>query len=188
MKSSMGMELIEHFKLPATHHAVIIEAGDRVQVRNDVPLPALQKHQFLIRTDAVAINPADTKMRGPFVTPGGILGIDYAGTVVARGPEITEVDIGDRVCGAQNAMYAHEPLRGAFGEYNINDGGIWLKLPHSISTEGAATFGSGISTAGLALKLLGLPLPDTPVQKPAYVLVYGGSTATATIATQLLKL
>ncbi|ETS80410.1 hypothetical protein PFICI_07939 [Pestalotiopsis fici W106-1] len=174
--------------VPATHRAVIIEAGDHVRIREDVPLPSLQDDQFLVRTEAVAINPSDTKMRGTFVTAGGILGTDYAGTVVARGQHVTEVAVGDRVCGAQHAMYANEPLRGSFGEYNISAGRVWSKLPPSISTTSGATFGAGISTAGIALKLLGLPLPDAPVEKPAYVLVYGGSTATATIAIQLLRL
>lgn len=171
-----------------TQRAVIIENGDHVRVRDDVAFPTLQRDQFLIKTEAVAINPSDTKMRGDFVTPGGVLGTDYAGTVVACGPEVTKVKVGDRVCGAKHAMNASTPLLGAFGEYNISDGKIWLKLPASISTEGGATLGAGISTAGLALKLLGLPLPDAPVKKPAHVLVYGGSTATATIAIQLLRL
>ena len=173
---------------PTTQRAVIIDARDQVRIRDDVPFPTLQRDQFLIRTDAVAVNPSDIKMRGDFVTPGGVLGTDYAGTVVASGPEVTEVKVGDRVCGAQHAMHANTPLRGSFGEYNISAGKIWLKLPASVSTEGGATFGAGISTAGLALKLLGLPLPDAPVEKPAYILVYGGSTATATIAIQLLRL
>ncbi|GIK04394.1 hypothetical protein Aspvir_008477 [Aspergillus viridinutans] len=173
---------------PTTQRAVIVEAGDRVRVRDDVPPPTLEKDQFLIRTEAVAVNPSDTKMRGAFVTPGGVLGTDYAGTVVACGPEVTDVEVGDRVCGAQHAMNANTPHRGSFGEYNISAGKIWLKLPASVSTEGAATFGAGISTAGLALKLLGLPLPDAAVQKPAYILVNGGSTANATIAIQLLRL
>lgn len=173
---------------PVSHRAVVIESNDRVFVRDNVPLPELQPTQFLVRTEAVAINPSDTKMLGSFVTHGGVLGTDYAGTVVAVGPQVTEVELGDRICGAQHAMNANTPLVGSFGEYNIPTGKIWMKLPALISTEGGATFGAGISTAGLALKLLGLPLPDAPVEKPAYVLVYGGSTATATIAMQLLRL
>lgn len=173
---------------PTSHKAVIIEDGDNVRVEGHMSLPALSEDQFLVRTEAVAINPSDTKMRGPFVTSGGVLGTDYAGTVVARGKAVTGVEIGDRICGAQNAMNANSPLRGSFGEYNINAGKVWLKLPPSMSTEGGATLGAGLSTAGLALKLLGLPLPDTPVEKSAYVLVYGGNTATATIAIQLLRL
>lgn len=85
---------------PKTQRAVIIEARDHVGIRADTPFPTLQNNQFLIRTDAISINPSDTKMRGDFVTPGGVLGTDYAGTVVARGPEATDVEVGDRVCGA----------------------------------------------------------------------------------------
>jgi NADPH:quinone reductase-like Zn-dependent oxidoreductase len=117
-----------------------------------------------------------------------MLGADYAGTVVARGPAVTGIEIGDRVCGAQYEMNAKRPYRAAFGEYNIPTGPFWLKLPASITTEGGATFSAAIGTAGLALNRLGLPLPDAPVQKPGHVLVYGGGTATATIAIQLLKL
>lgn len=176
------------FTPPATQRGVVVEAGDQVRIRDDIPLPPLQKDEFLVRTDAVALNPSDTKMRGDFVTPGAMLGSDYAGTVVARGSAVTGVEIGDRVCGAQHEMNASTPYRAAFGEYNIPTGKVWLKLPASVTTEGGATFGAGISTIGLALKRLGLPLPDAPVQKPAYVLVYGGGTASATIAIQLLKL
>ena len=106
--------------LPTTQRTVIIEAGDRVRGRDDMPLPTLEKHQFLIRTEAVVINPSDTKTRGPCVTPGGVLGTDYTATVVACRPEVTEVKVGDRVCGAQHAMNANTPHRGSFGEHDIS--------------------------------------------------------------------
>ncbi|TLD09702.1 hypothetical protein PspLS_11377 [Pyricularia sp. CBS 133598] len=77
-------------------------------VRNDVPLPRLEKDQFLVRTEAVAINPSDTNMRGPFMTSGAELGTDYSGTVVACGPDVADIDVGDRVCKAQDTMYAHD--------------------------------------------------------------------------------
>ncbi|EAL87987.1 uncharacterized protein AFUA_1G02750 [Aspergillus fumigatus Af293] len=95
--------------LPTTQRTVIIEAGDRVRVRDDMPLPTLEKHQFLIRTEAVVINPSDTKTRP-----------DYTATVVACRPEVTEVKVGDRVCGAQHAMNANTPHRGSFGEHDIS--------------------------------------------------------------------
>lgn len=175
-------------KYPPSQRALVMGTGEKLHVQDNIELPQLQPGEFLVRTDAVAVNPSDTKMRGDFVTVGGILGTDYAGTVVALGPQVESIHIGDRVCGAQNAMNANTPLRGSFGEYNISAGKIWLKLPASLSTEGGATLGAGISTAGLGIKLLQLPLPDAPVEKSTYVLVYGGSTATATIAIQLLRL
>ncbi|OAP54234.1 hypothetical protein AYL99_11335 [Fonsecaea erecta] len=185
---SLAIETASGFIPPNTQRAIIAETGDHICIREDTPLAPLQSHEFLVHTEALSLNPSDTKMRGAFVTPGAMLGADYAGTVVARGAAVTAVEIGDRVCGAQYEMNAKRPFRAAFGEYNIPTGPFWLKLPPSITTEGGATMSAAIGTAGLALNRLGLPLPDAPVPKPAYVLVYGGGTATATIAIQLLKL
>lgn len=173
---------------PATQSAVVVNDKDEVVIWDKAPCPELPSDQVLVRTDAVGLNPSDTKMRGPFVTPFATLGADYAGTVVAIGPDVTDVKVGDRVCGAQNEMCALTPAWGAFGEYNVTRGRMWMKVPDSWSTEAAASLPVGISTAGIALRLLGLPLPKKPVSKPATVLVYGGSTATATIAMQMMRL
>ncbi|KAI0417177.1 enoyl reductase [Xylaria grammica] len=176
------------FTPPATQKAVVVDDQGRFVVWDEAPCPTMGPNQIYVRTEAVAINPSDTKMRGSFATPFGILGTDYAGTVVAVGSAVTGVAIGDRVCGAQNAMHASTPDRGAFGQWNMPNGKVWLKLPPSWTTEAGATLGAGISTAGIAIKLLGLPLPTTPAAKRENVLVYGGSTATGAIAIQLLKL
>lgn len=173
---------------PATQRALVVDDKDEVVIRNEAPCPQLPADQVLVRTEAVGLNPSDTKMRGPFVTPFATLGADYAGTVIAVGSEVTGITVGDRVCGAQNEMCALTPAWGAFGEYNVTRGKMWMKVPGSWSNEAAASIPVGISTAGLALRLLGLPLPTKPAPKPLYVLVYGGSTATATIAMQLMRL
>jgi NADPH:quinone reductase-like Zn-dependent oxidoreductase len=65
-----------------------------------------------------------------------------------------------------------------------------MKMPDEMSFEEAATMGSGIGTMGLALfRSLGVPgYPAEPTLKPKHVLVYGGSSATGTMAIQLLRL
>ncbi|POS75825.1 enoyl reductase [Diaporthe helianthi] len=173
---------------PATQRALVIDDKDQAVIWAEAPCPKLPPDQVLLRTEAVGLNPSDTKMRGSFVTPFATLGADYAGTVVAVGSDVNDVKIGDRVCGAQNEMCALTPEWGAFGEYNVTRGRMWMKIPDSWSTEAAASLPVGISTSGIALRLLGLPLPDKMVPKPVTVLVYGGSTATATIAMQMMRL
>lgn len=177
------------FTLPATQRAIVATADGIPLINDGAPCPTLRPDQVFVRTEAVAINPSDTKMKGAFVTPSGLLGADYAGTVLAIGSDIKDVAVGDRVCGAQYAMHAQMPDRGAFGQYNVTNGKVYLKLPSTISTEEGASLAVGICTAGLAINALGLPLPGTqPPKKPWTVLVYGGSTATGTILIQLLKL
>ncbi|EHK97306.1 putative protein TOXD [Glarea lozoyensis 74030] len=101
-------------------------------------------------------------MVGHLAVPGAIAGTDYAGYVVAIGnnAQCPGLKIGDRVAGDE------------------------------MSFEEAATMGSGIGTMGLALfRSLGVPgYPGEPALKPKHVLVYGGSSATGTMAIQLLRL
>ncbi|OHW90511.1 enoyl reductase [Colletotrichum incanum] len=155
------------YRLPQSQTAVIVDGEDKVLVRHDAPCPQMQPDQVLVRTDAVAINPSDTKMCGGFANPSAILGSDYAGTVVAVGSDVSHVSPGDRVCGAQNEMFPTTPDRGAFAEYNVTRGHIWMKVPPSWTTEAAASLPVGVCTAGLAMRLLGLPLPNQPTSVPA---------------------
>ena len=147
----------------------------------------------MVKNVAVALNPVDTKMTGHFVSPGAILGTDFAGTVVAIGSNVqtpTPVAIGDRICGPVQGMHCLTPRAGAFAQYVGATGFVTMKIPDEMSFEEGATLGSGIGTIGLALfRSLDVPgHPLKPASKPREVLVYGGSTSTGTLAIQLLKL
>jgi NADPH:quinone reductase-like Zn-dependent oxidoreductase len=64
-----------------------------------------------------------------------------------------------------------------------------IRLGDNISFEEGATLGVGITTVGQGLfQDLGLPLPPAKVQEPTSILIYGGSTATGTLAIQYAKL
>ena len=78
---------------------------------------------------------------------------------------------------------------GAFAEYAIAKGNVQLKIPDSLSFEEAATLSVGIMTVGQGLyQSLGLPLPTQPAKEAFPILIYGGSTATGTLAIQFAKL
>ena len=185
---TMSPSKLETFKPPATQVGVIACSNGKPLLSSQAPCPPFGSDQLYVRTQALAINPSDTKMMGDFITPGALFGADYSGTVVAVGSDVKGVQVGDRIGGAQHSMYAKRPDQGAFGQFNVTNGAIWLKLPPSWTTEAGATLGAGISTAGLAIRALGLPLPDAPLKTPTRILVYGGSTATGTIGIQLLRL
>lgn len=176
------------FVPPATQRVIVANDNGKFFVWDNAPCPPITPDQIYVKTDAVAINPSDTKMLGDFQTPFTVLGTDFAGTVLAVGSNVKDVAVGDRICGASHGMSTLRPDRGAFSQYNVTIGNVWLKIPASMSTAAGASLCAGLCTAGLAIRSLGLPMPDTPVDKPFKVLVFGGSTATGTLVIQLLRL
>lgn len=99
---------------------------------------------------------------------------------------------GDRIAGfahGGNAVY-HED--GAFSNYITAKGDVQYKIPDNLSFEEAATLGVGTITVGQALyHFAQLPMPadvkGTEKEKSP-VLIYGGSTATGSLAIQFAKL
>ena len=70
----------------------------------------------------------------------------------------------------------------------VKDGHL-AKIPESMSFEETASMGVGVTTIGQALYHdLKLPWPIEPVETPFPILIYGGSTASGTLAIQYAKL
>lgn len=83
--------------------------------------------------------------------------------------------------------YNHD--NGAFADRITAIGDLQIRITDNISFEDAATLGVGVTTVGQGLyQTLGLPLPPAKVQEPTSILIYGGSTATGTLAVQYAKL
>ena len=82
------------------------------------------------------------------------------------------------------------PENGAFAQTIAVKGDMQMHIPEDVSVEAAAAIAVGVASSGYALyKVLGLPWPSSQTQDAdAHILVYGGSTASATIAIQLARL
>ncbi|KAI4160869.1 MAG: hypothetical protein LQ342_005394 [Letrouitia transgressa] len=181
-------------KIPSTQKAIFQakEPVGALQLHDDRPLPKLLPGQVLVKTAAVALNPCDWKMPTNFPYPGAVDGSDFSGTVVGLGPDLArDIKVGDKVAGAVHASNPLNPSSGAFADYLAAYADQLWKMPDSMAWEDAAAIGwCVVGTVGLAMfRSLKLPgSPEQPVEKPVYVLVYGGSTASGTIAIQMLHL
>lgn len=120
---------------------------------------------------------------------GCTVGCDYMGTVVQVGSKVTkDFKPGDRIAGFTHGVNAVEKEDGCFAEYAVAKGDVQCKLPDNLSDEDASTLGVGVTTVGQGLyQSLGLPLPgEQKANEP--LLIYGGSTATGSLAIQFAVL
>ncbi|KAF7502832.1 hypothetical protein GJ744_005011 [Endocarpon pusillum] len=193
--------------LPKHQTAIVAQGPGQLAIQHNAPVPLLAPDMAIVKTAAVAINPADAKMLDYSAAPGAIHGYDFAGTIVALGADSPgHLAIGDRVAGLVHGMNKLQPDVGAFAEYVGAYADLLLKIPDGMSFEEAASFGTGVATAALSLfSELRVPASldqlhehravsvsdgqaDVEGKEREFVLVAGGSTATGTRAIQLLKL
>lgn len=96
---------------------------------------------------------------------------------------------GDRIAGVTQGSNKCNPSEGVFGDYALVREGVQIRIPDNVSDVDAATIGVAFATTGLVLyQQLSLPWPGSWVSAECFVLVYGGSTSTGSIAVQFAKL
>jgi NADPH2:quinone reductase len=158
-------------------HAMVIHAvgGPEAMQWEEVAPGAPGPGQAHIRHHAIGVNFIDVYHRTglypiplPF-TPGS----EGAGEVLAVGPGVTNVAVGDRV--------AYGTARGSYAQERLIDAGQLVKLPDAISYDTAAA----MMLKGLTAQYL---LRQTFVVKPGHVvLVHAGAGGVGLILTQWAK-
>lgn len=189
-RNTTAIDSIMAMELPPTQRALKVQSAGEVALIETCSLPKRQDSDVLIRVAYVSLNPVDGKSADMSPSAGATSGCDFSGNIVAMGPAVnTRLKLGDRVCGC---IFGNNPIRrdnGAFAEYVAVSAQLVWKIPANMSFQTAATLGIGLATAGLALyNGLQLPLPLSEPERPIMVLIYGGGTATGTLAIQLLRL
>jgi NADPH:quinone reductase-like Zn-dependent oxidoreductase len=111
------------------------------------------------------------------------------GHVVQVGSQVTkDFEPGDRVAGFTHGVNSVEKEDGCFAEYCVAKGDVQMKVPDTLHDEEASTLGTDITTVGQGLyQSLGVPLPGS-AQLGYPILIYGGSTATRSLAIQFAVL
>ncbi|QDS74066.1 hypothetical protein FKW77_009410 [Venturia effusa] len=178
---------------PSTMKAIVLDPKNKTAgLVKDHPVPKLRPDYILVKVVAVALNPTDWKhIASGAGAESGISGCDYAGIVEEVGDKVTKkFKKGDRICGCAHGGNASNKEDGVFAEYAVVKGDLQMHIPDSLSFEKASTIPLGASTVGQGLyqKALKLNLPSSPIKDKEYVLIYGGSTATGSLAVQYAKL
>lgn len=149
--------------------------------KEERPVPVAQGRDILVKVQAAAINPVDTKVFERM--PAGaerILGWDACGVVEAVGPEVTGFKAGDQV------YYAGDLTRdGSNAEYQLVDERLAGKAPASLSVPQTASLPLTTLTAYEGLfDRLGF-VAEEGANKGATLLVIGGAGGVGSMIIQL---
>ncbi len=118
----------------------------------DFELPPLQAGEVAVKVNAASINPFDWKVRrGDLKMMTGrafprAMGMDFSGTVLSVGPNVTRVKPGDEVFGLARLKES-----GAFGEALVDREDFVAVKPAEVSFEQAACLPTGAITAWIGL-------------------------------------
>ncbi|MDR5831075.1 zinc-binding alcohol dehydrogenase family protein [Caballeronia sp. LP006] len=165
-----------------TRYLPISNPESLVDIELDKPAPS--GRDLLVKIEAIAVNPVDTKVRAPKdkteATPR-VLGWDAAGVVEAVGPEVTLFKPGDAV------YYAGDITRqGANSEFHLIDERIVGAKPKSLDFTCAAALPLTTITAWEALfDRLNVSAEGKDAGKT--VLIIGGAGGVGSIGIQLAK-
>jgi len=168
----------------ATHTLPVTDPGCLIEFETADPSPG--PRDLLVRIEAAAVNPVDTKLRRKLgstpLNPPRILGFDAAGTVEAVGAEVTRFSPGDAV------FYSGDLGRpGCNAGLQLVDERLAALRPSSISAAGAASLPLTMLTAWELLFERMLIDPDGRHAGQS-ILVIGGGGGMGCAVIQLAKL
>jgi NADPH:quinone reductase len=130
--------------------------GPEVLKYEDVPEPQPKAGEAVVKLDAAGLNYIDVYYRsGHYKAELPMtLGMEAGGTVMAVGPNVTEVRVGDKV--------AYTGVAGAYAQYAAVPAQRLVVLPAGVSTrQGAAAMLQGITAHYLACSTYPLKRGDT---------------------------
>lgn len=170
--------------------ALVLNAEDRTATLATIPMPTPGPNELLIAVKAIALNPVDAlSTLEPLRSTGRIIGSDFAGLVVARGPPAPAgspdgsnstttggnspsrlrrsstalsavINRGERVAGFLQGACSVNDRPGAFAEYVVVPADLVWRIPGHLSFEEAAGMSlCGLTAAQALFFRLGLDAP-----------------------------
>ncbi|TLQ05208.1 zinc-binding alcohol dehydrogenase family protein [Pediococcus stilesii] len=162
-------------------HLPIDDKNSLFKFEMDMPVP--EKHDLLIKVEAVSVNPVDIAVRKGTekLTEPKVIGWDAVGTIIEKGRDVTLFNVGDRV------FYAGSFKRpGSNSEYQLVDERIVGHAPQKLSDAEAAAMPLTSLTAWEALfEQLGIDPRNQRENSQKTILIINGAGGVGSIATQL---
>ncbi len=146
-------------------------------VMGRAPRPSPKAGEVLVRVEACSVNRADLlQRRGLYPPPPGaspIIGLDFAGVVVEKGPNVDGWDPGERVFGIIAG--------GGYGRYATVSADHLVSIPDNLDFVAAAAAAEVFFTAFFNLFI------EAQTKSGETLLVHGGGSGVGTAAIQLAR-
>lgn len=181
---------------------------DKLEIRDDIPIPKPRPYEVLIRVGAAAVNNTDINTRKAWYSKGGgessdaswsgnaihfprIQGADVCGRIVAVGDKVSKNRLDERVLVEpcirevngeilEQPWYFGSECDGGFSEYTVVDSSHAYQIESDLSDVELASFPCSYSTAENLLTRANVDANDT-------VLVTGASGGVGSATVQLAK-
>jgi NADPH:quinone reductase len=158
---------------------VVLESGKTGDwnqlVLNTVPRPSPKAGEVLVRVEACSVNRADLlQRRGLYPPPPGassIMGLDFAGEVIEKAPDVTDWNPGERVFGIVAG--------GGYGRFVATAASHLVAIPENLGFVEAAAAAEVFFTAFFNLFM------EAQIKTGETLLVHGGGSGVGTAAIQL---
>lgn len=154
------------------------------------PYPSAGASELVIRTKAVAINPADFLLQQTgmlLANYPAILGCDAAGVIEEVGADLAaEFKQGDRVIGQTGPLEDYK--YSSFQQYVVLKMPMLAKIPDGVAFSDAVVLPLGVTTAASCLyggEMLDLQLPPSQAGKGKTLLIWGASSSVGCCGVQL---
>ncbi|KAK1073490.1 hypothetical protein LTR74_001899 [Friedmanniomyces endolithicus] len=180
-----------------TNQAAWFHANGGAFTVGEAPMPQLAGDEILIRSHAIAFNPADVAVwkSGLFTTSlPATVGCDVAGVIAAVGHSASKFQVGDRVLAVPNWSAEDRVNKGSGQLYCAAFEGLTAKLPEAVGFTDGCVLPLALCTAASSLfqkENLGLPLPGLDVNasksEAKVLLVWGGSSSVGSCAIQMAR-
>lgn len=175
--------------MPPSNKALWLEAKQEPMIVKDAPYSPPAANEVVIRTQAVAINPADIVLQqGRLLSKyPAILGCDAAGMVEEVGSDlISQFQRGDRVVGSTSPLQDYKYA--AFQSYVVLKMPSIVKIPDNVAFSDAVVFPLGINTAASCLfdrATLNLAMPPSKAGAGKTLIIWGASGSVGVCGLQL---
>ena len=176
---------------PQNRAAWLMKKQDKIQIVGDAPYHMPEADEIVIKTMAIAINPADIiiQSRGIIVdTYPAILGCDAAGVVEEVGSNVENFKAGDRVIGTAQPLPGGNYKHSGFQQYVVLKLPQVAKIPDSTKFTDGTVLPLGILASSSCLfhkETLALEMPPSQGGKGKTVLIWGASGSLGCCGVQL---